>query len=161
MGLVTLFFYYYFNFLILITLFYFIYLFIYFSSEPNGWQGHVAPTWCQAWASEVGELSSGYWTTRDLPAPRNINQQELSQWSPSQCYDSAPLNDQKLSAGHPMQTTSNTGTQTYPLAERLPNIILSSQTSQNTPLDVVLPTRKTRSSLIHQKTSTSPLHQEA
>ena len=31
----------------------------------------------------------------------------------------------------------------HPLAERLPKIIIRSQTPQNTPLDVVLPTRKT------------------
>ena len=46
-----------------------------------------------------------------------------------------------------------------PLAERLPKII-SSQTPQNKPLDVVLPTRKIKSSLIHKNTGTSPLHQE-
>ena len=40
-------------------------------------------------------------------------------------------------------------------------MIISSQTPQNTPLDMVLPTRKTKSSLTHQNTGTSPLHQEA
>ena len=64
------------------------------------------------------------------------------------------------SAGHPM-TTSKTGTQLNPLAERLPKIIIGSQTPQNTPPDVDLQTRKTRSSIIHQNTGTSPLHQEA
>ena len=59
------------------------------------------------------------------------------------------------------QTTSKTGKQPQPLAERLPKIILRSQTPQNTPTDVDLPTRKTRSSLIHQNTGTSPLYQEA
>ena len=59
------------------------------------------------------------------------------------------------------QTTSKTGTPTHLLAESLPKIIISSQTHQNTPPDVVLPTRKTRYSLIQQNTSTSPLHQEA
>ena len=54
------------------------------------------------------------------------------------------------------QTTSKTGTQPHPLAERLPKIIVSSQTPQNIPLDAVLPTRKTKSSLIHQNTGTSP-----
>ena len=58
------------------------------------------------------------------------------------------------------QTTSKTGTQPHRLAERLPKII-SPQTPQNTPPDMVLPTRKTRCSLIHQNTGTSPLHQEA
>ena len=33
---------------------------------------------------EVGEPRSGLWSTRDLPASRNINQRELSQRSPSQ-----------------------------------------------------------------------------
>ena len=127
-----------------------------------GWQDSGPPVGCQAWASEVEELSSGHWTTRDLLAPHNINRQQLSQRSPSQCEDIAPLNDQQAPVlDTPYQKTSKTGTQPHPLAERLPKIILSSQTPQNTPLDVVLPTRKTRSSLIHQNTGTSPLHQEA
>ena len=49
-----------------------------------GWQGLGAPARCQAWGSEVGELSSRHWTTRDLPAPCNINQRKLSQRSLSQ-----------------------------------------------------------------------------
>ena len=52
--------------------------------------------------------------------------------------------------------TSKTGTQPHPLAESLPKIIIRSQTLQNTPSDMVLPTRKTRSSLIHQNTGTVP-----
>ena len=52
--------------------------------KPCGWQGLGAPAGCQAWASEVGELSSGHWFTRDLPAPCNIKQWKLSQRSPSQ-----------------------------------------------------------------------------
>ena len=51
-----------------------------------------------------------------------------------------------------MPKTSKTETQPHPLADRMPKIIISSQTPQNTPPDVVLPTRKTRSSLIHQNT---------
>ena len=110
----------------------------------------------------MGEPSSGHWSTRDLLAPRNINRRELSQRSPSQCLHSAPLNDQQAPVLDILcETTSKTGTQPHPLAERLPKIILSSQTPQNTPPDTVLPTRKTRSSLIHQNTGTSPLHQEA
>ena len=56
-------------------IFYFNNFFIYFilfflsfyspiSSEPCGWQGLGAPAECQAWASEVGQPSSGHWTTR-------------------------------------------------------------------------------------------------
>ena len=67
----------------LFTLFFF-FLFSPFSFKLCGWQVLGAPTWCQAWASEVGEPNLGYWTTRDPPAPSNINQQELSQWSLSQ-----------------------------------------------------------------------------
>ena len=59
------------------------------------------------------------------------------------------------------QTTSKTATQPHPLAERLPKIIIRSQTPQNTRMYVDLPTRKTRSTLIHQNTGTSPLHQES
>ena len=45
------------------------------------------------------------------------------------------------------ETIRKTGTETHPLEETLPKI-----PPQNTPLDAVLPTRKTRSSLIHQNT---------
>ena len=56
---------------------------------PHTWlccsQGLGDLAGCQAWASEVGEPSSGHWSTRDLPAHRNINQQQLSQRSPLHC----------------------------------------------------------------------------
>ena len=123
--------------------------------------GSWCSSWCQAWASVVGEPSSGHWTTRDLPAPCNFKRQNLSQRSPSQRQDPAPLNDQQAAVLDTLcQTTSKTGTQPHPLAQRLPKIIIRPQTTQNTPPDAVLPTRKTRSSLIHQNTGTSPLHQE-
>ena len=98
-----------------------------------GWQGLGAPAGCQAWASEVGEPSSGHWTTRDLPAPCNINRQELSKRLPSQREDPAPLNDQQAPVlDTPCQTTSKTGTKHHPLAERLPKIIISSDTPKHT-----------------------------
>ena len=130
--------------------------------QPCGWQGLGALAGFQGWASEVGELNSGHWNTRDLPAPHNINRQELSQRSLSQCQDPAPFNDQQAPMlDTPCQTISKTGTHLHPLAEKLPKIIISSQTPQNTPLDTFWPKRKTRSSLIHQNTGTSPFHQEA
>ena len=82
---------------------------------------------------------------------------KISQRSPSQRQDTAPLNDQQATMlGTLCQKTSKTGTQPHPLAERLPKIIIRSQTPQNTPPDVDLPNRKTRSRLIHQNTGTSP-----
>ena len=59
------------------------------------------------------------------------------------------------------QSASKTGTQHHPLAKKLPKIIVRSQTPRNTPPDMVLPTRKTRSNLIYQNTGTNPLHQES
>ena len=53
--------------------------------EPCGWQVLGAPAGCHTCASEVGELISGYWSTRDLLAPCNIKQRKLSQRCPSQC----------------------------------------------------------------------------
>ena len=47
------------------------------------------------------------------------------------------------------------------LTQRLPKIMMGPLTPQNTPPDVDVPTRKTRSSLIHQNTGTGPLLQEA
>ena len=87
---------------------------------------------------------------------------KISQRSPSQHQDPASLNDQQAKVLDTLcQTTSKTETQTYPLAERLPKIIIRPHKPQNTPPDVDVPTRKKRSSLIHQNTGTGPLHQEA
>ena len=86
---------------------------------------------------------------------------KISQRS-SQRQDPAPLNDQQATVLDTLcQTTRKTGTQPHPLVDRLPKIIIRSQTPQNTPPDMDLPTIKTRSSLIHQNTGTSPLNQEA
>ena len=69
----------------------------------------------------------------------------------------APLKDKQATLlDTPCQTTSKRGTQPHPLAERLPKMIIRSQTPQNTPSDAVQPTRKTRSSIIHQNTGTIP-----
>ena len=51
--------------------------------------------------------------------------------------------------------------QPYSSADRLPKVILSSQTPQNTPPDAALPIREKRLSSTHQSTDTSPSHQEA
>ena len=71
--------------------------------------------------------------------------------------DLAPLNGQKLpvlDSSH--QTTNKTGTQTHPLTHRLPKVILSSKTPQNTPPDTALLIRGKRLSTTHQNTGTSP-----
>ena len=47
-----------------------------FYSEPCGGQALGAPARHQGCASEVGEPSSAHWSTRDLPAPRNIKWQK-------------------------------------------------------------------------------------
>ena len=68
---------------------------------------------------------------------------KISQRSPSQHQDPAPLNDQQATVQDTLcQTTSKTGTQPHPLAQRLTKIIRP-QTPQNTPPDMDLPTRKT------------------
>ena len=67
--------------------------------------GLGALTGCQAWDSEVGEASSEHWSSRDFPAPRNINQQELSQISVSKLRPSYTQQPSSSSAGHPMPNT--------------------------------------------------------
>ena len=59
------------------------------------------------------------------------------------------------------QTTTKIGTQPHPSEDRLPKVILSSQPPQNAPLEMALPFRGTRPSPTHQRTGTSPSHQEA
>ena len=114
--------------------------------EPLGWERRVQdigpPETSRLHVISIGESS-----------PRDLHLNAKTQLHPKVSrlqHSSAPC-----------QTTSKIGTQPLPLAERLPKIILNSQTPQNTPPDAALPTRKTRSSLIHQSTGTSPLHQEA
>jgi len=42
----------------------------------------------------------------------------------------------------PLRLTADIGTQPYPLADRLPKVTPSTQTSQNTPVDKALPFRE-------------------
>ena len=56
---------------------------------------------------------------------------KISQRSQSQCQDPAPLNDQQATVLDTLcRTKSQTGTQPQLLAERLPKIIIMSQTPQ-------------------------------
>ena len=122
--------------------------------------GSLARGW--TWASGVGAPSPGCWTTREFLSPGNINWCELSWRYPSPHQDLAPPNC--LQAPVPetsCQTTSKKGTQPHPSADRIPKVILRSQTPQNTPPDVALPIRGKRLSSTHQSTGTSPSHQEA
>ena len=120
----------------------FSFLFFPYFVELCGLQGLGSQAWDRAWASGVGVLSPEHWNTREFPAPGNINQQELSWRSPSQLQDTAPPNClQAPGLNTPLRTTSKTGTQTYPPADRLPKVILSPQTPQNTPPDEALPIR--------------------
>ena len=73
-----------------------------FYSEPCGWQDLGALARHQSCASEVGELSSGHWSTRDLPAPSNIKQRK----SPRDLHLNAKTQlhstTSKLQSWHPM-----------------------------------------------------------
>ena len=123
-------------------------------------------SWCFSQASGLG-LWGGRANFRKLvhkrpPSSTKYQTAKISQRSPSQHQDPASLNDQQATLLDTLcQTTSKTGKQPHPLAERQPKIIIRPQTPHYTPPDVDLSTRKTRSSLIHQNTGTSPLHQEA
>ena len=86
-------------------LLYFIFFFLsfYFSpfySEPCGGQALGAPAGHQDCATEVGDASTGHWSTRDLPVPCNIK------WckSPRDLHlnTNTQLHTMSYSAGHPM-----------------------------------------------------------
>ena len=118
-------------------------------SKDIGWQigskknkTQVSPARGRTWAPVVGVLRPGHWTTRKFLIPGNINWYGLSQKSPSQHQDLAPPNNlQAPVLDLSGQTTNKTGRQPLPLANRLPKVILSTQTPQNTTFDVALPTR--------------------
>ena len=123
-------------------------------------------SWCSSQASGLchwgGRAKFRTLVHKRPPAPRIYQTVKISQRSPSQHQDPDPLNDQQATVQDTLcQTTTKTGTQPHPLAERLPKIVIRLQTPQNTPPDMDLSKRETRSSLIHQNTGTSPLHQEA
>ena len=115
------------------------------SAVPLRWESQLQDTGPQ----ETSQLHV-------IPNSENLSESFISTPRPS--FTQWPVS---YSADTLCQTTSKTGTQPHPLAERLPKIIIRPQTSQNTAPDMDVPTRKTRSSLIHHNTSTSPLHQEA
>ena len=108
------------------------------------------------WQSQVQDIGPPETTQLHISNNENLPEISISTPRPSSTQQQA-----SYSAGHPCETTGKTGTQAHPLADRLPKIIIRSQTPQNTPADGDLPTRKTRSSLIHQNTGISPRHQEA
>ena len=120
-----------------------------------------------AWPSVRPELLRWESSVQDIGPPETSWPQEISVGkssprSPSQDEDPAPFNGQQAPVLDTLcQTTSKTGTQTHPLVESLPKVILCSQRLQNTPPVAALPTRGKRSSPTHQNTGTSPLHQEA
>ena len=123
-------------------------------------------SWCSSQASGLclwaGRAKFRTLVHKRTPSSTEYQTVKISQRSPSQPQDPAPHNDQQATVQDTLcQTNRKTGTQLHRLAERLTKIIIMSQKPQNTPPDVDLPTRKTRSSLIQQSTGTSPLHQEA
>ena len=65
------------------------------------------------------------------------------------------------SAGRLTPNNKQDSNTNHPSAHRLPKVILSSQTHQNTPPDTALLIRGKRLSSIHQNAGTSPSHQEA
>ena len=133
-----------------------------FITKPFGMWGIVSQARAWVWVSGVGVPSPGHWKTRQFLVPRDIKQWELSQRSSFQLQDLAPPNClQALVLNAPCQTKSKTGTQTHPSADRLPKVILSPQTPQNTPPDMALLIRGVRTSFNHKNTDTSPSNQKA
>ena len=60
-----------------------------------------------------------------------------------------------------LQTTSKTGAQPHPSVDRLPKVVLSSQTPKNTPPEEALVFRGKRLNATHQTAGTRPSHQDA
>ena len=115
------------------------------------------PSWGLNLSPAVEAQSPGHWTSREFLDPGNINQSELSQRSSSQQQDLAPPNSlQAPVLDVSGQTTSKTGTQPPPSAERLPKVILCSRY----PKIQLLPQPCLPSSN-HRSTGTSPSNQEA
>ena len=80
------------------------------------------------WESQVQDTG--------LPGTSQPHVISNSESSPPQYKDPPPLNGQQAPVlDAPCQTANKTGTQTHSLAERLPKVIPSSQTLQNTPPD--------------------------
>ena len=111
----------------------------------------------QTWNSEMEEPHPTCWTTRELPAPWNVNWWEASQRPPSQHQGLAPLKGSKLPGlEDTCQIISKIGRQHCLLTHRLRRAIPSPQTPQNTPLAAASPFRETRASSTQQNTGTSP-----
>ena len=118
-----------------------------------------APAISQAWTSKMGDKSLGHWLIREHLIPWNTNQQKCSQKASISTLRCDPIQSSKLlcCTAH-TKTTRKTETQPYPLADRLPKVIPSSQAYHNTPMGVTLPYRETWSSSTHENIGASPLH---
>ena len=133
---------------------FFFFFFLFFSAMQLAW------SWCSSWG-----LGLSLWGRR--AEYRKLDHQRTP--SPMEYKKVRALPEVSISTVRPRctqwpasssvevshQTTSKTGTQTHPLADRLPKIILSLQISQNTPSDAALPIRETRSSSTYQERGTS------
>ena len=113
--------------------------------EPLRWESWVQDTGPPG-TSQPHVISVSKSSPRDLH--RNAKGQLHSTASKLQCWT---LHAKQLARVE----------QNHTQYQRLPKIILSLKTPQNTPPDAVLPTRKTRSGPTNQNTGTSPLHHEA
>ena len=97
----------------------------------------------QAWATGGGVTSPGHWAARERLDPGNINWCAHSWRYSSQYQELAPPNWlQAPMLDISYQTTSKIGIQPHSSAHRLPKVILSSQTPQNTRSDTALPIRR-------------------
>ena len=131
----------------------------FYLATPCGLWGHGSPARSQAWEHQV--LATGppenFWPQGILisvSSPQGPHLSTKTQLTPNSLQALVLLD----ASG---QTTSKTGTQDYPSADRLPKVVLSSQTHQNTPLDTTRQTRDTRASSTHQSAGASPYHQAA
>ena len=117
-------------------------------------QPHVRPVPLrrESWVQDIAptEISQLHVISNGESSPRDLHLNAKTQ-----------LHSKRVSysVGNSMPNNYQDRNTTPPIAERLPKIIIRSQTPQNTPQDVVLPSRKARSSPIHQNTGTSPFHQ--
>ena len=100
--------------------------------KPCGLRGLGSQARNQAWASGVGAPSPRCWNARELLTLGNTNQQDLSWRSLSQLQDPAPPNClQAPVLNATRQTTSKTGPQTHPSADRLPKVIKPTDTPKH------------------------------
>ena len=128
------------------------------SDSTGAWDRPTCRSWRVSWGGSESAVAHCGGKDTGGRGPREYDQREVAILAPRPGPTQQPAGS---SAGMPQAKQPAGETQPLPSADRLPKVVLSSQSPLNTPPDMGLSTRRTRPSSTHQWAGSCPSHQEA